>query len=374
MSDWSFQRVLPCLLVCMTGTCEPLTQPTDALFVRWTKNPLLAVAPNKRWRSIHVANAAVLTPAESPDGRWRLYVRGSGRFPSESTDRQRNYHDSIGLFTQEADGFSPYGPWQEHPGNPVLFHGPGDSYDGKHLLDCCPVWGKDREGLNDVLIMFYKGVPYNSGGCLAGAQSNDGGMTFRKFRSNPLQKRVGPCDAVYHQGHYYLFYGDAKYDPVRRRVTDRLKTYLAITPDPSDISRAPRQLVIDVGPPGTFDSRSVHGGRIFRLEGRWFMVYQASATHFDYPDRFHAAYSTDLVHWTKVKNAQPLFQRGPPGQWDQGAIWFGEVFEHEGRLYMLYEGWGWKGLKFDRTKAYAKPGRSQVGIASIDTADRKSVV
>ena len=80
------------------------------------------------------------------------------------------------------------------------------------------------------------------------------------------------------------------------------------------------------------------------------------------------ATSTDLVHWTKVKNAQPLFQRGPPGQWDQGAIWFGEVFEHEGRLYMLYEGWGWKGLKFDRTKAYAKPGRSQVGIASIDTA------
>ncbi|OPZ04289.1 MAG: hypothetical protein BWZ10_03190 [candidate division BRC1 bacterium ADurb.BinA364] len=66
-----------------------------------------------------------------------------------------------------------------------------------------------------------------------------------------------------------------------------------------------------------------------------------------------------------MANAQPLFERGAPGEWDQGAIWFGEVFEHQGMLYMLYEGWGWPGLSFDRAKAYAKPGRSQTGIASV---------
>lgn len=337
----------------------------DALFERWPGNPLFAVDPNARWRSIHVANAAVLTPDESPDGLWRLYIRGSGRFPEESSDPQRNYHDSIGLFTQEAEGFSPYGPWKEHPGNPVLVHGPADSYDGRHLLDCSPVWGKSRDGRHDVLYMYYKGVSYDERGSLAGAWSADGGIHFSKFESNPLQRRIGPNDAVFHQGRYYIFYGDAKYDPVRRRTTDNLKIYLAVTDDPEDIGQAPRRLAIDVGKPGEFDSHSVNGARLFRLAGRWFLIYQASAIHFDYPDRFHAAYSSDLVRWTKVANAQPLFERGAPGEWDQGAIWFGEVFEHQGMLYMLYEGWGWPGLSFDRAKAYAKPGRSQTGIASV---------
>ena len=120
-----------------------------------------------------------------------------------------------------------------------------------------------------------------------------------------------------------------------------------------------------MGKPEAFDSYSVNGARIFRLNGRWFMVYQASAIHFDYPNRFHAAHSSDLVHWTKVENAQPLFERGAPGQWDQGAIWFGEVFEHGGALYLLYEGWGWPGKRLDLNKPYAKPGRSQTGIASV---------
>ncbi len=376
------RRVHPSRLAASIATAVPLAlaqQPPapagapsaarPSLFTRWPHNPLFAIERNRRWRSIHVANAAVLTAAESPDGMWRLYIRGSGRFPEEGPNRERNYHDSIGLFTQQAEDFSPYGPWNEHPASPLLVHGPADSYDGKHLLDCCPVWGKTPDGRRDALFMFYKGVSYRDGGCLAGAVSLDRGVTFTKFDSNPLQRLVGPCDVVYHQDRYFIFYGDANVDPVTRRATDRLKTYVAITTDPTDISRAPRQLAVDVGPPGAFDSRSVHGGRIFSLNGTWFMVYQASARHFDYPDRFHAAYSTDLVHWTKVQNTTPLFERGPAGQWDQGAIWFGEVFKHGDDLYMLYEGWGWQGLEFDRGKAYAKPGRSQTGIASVSVTE-----
>ena len=336
-----------------------------ALFERWVGNPLFPVDRSANWRSIHIANAAVLTASESPDGLWRLYVRGSGRFPRETPDRQRNYHDSIGLFTQEAESFSPYGPWKPYEGNPVLFHGSAESYDGKHLLDCCPVWGKQPDGQADVLYLYYKGVSYEDGGCIAGAYSADGGYTFRRFRTNPLKRLAGPCDVVCHQNRYYIFYGDAQVDPVTRKATERLKIYLSITPNPDCMENVPHQLAVDVGPSGSFDERSVHGARIFRLRGRWFMVYQASAKHFDYPERFHAATSTDLVHWTKVSSPTPLFMRGAPGQWDQGAIWFGEVFEHDQRLYMLYEGWGWEGNDFDRRRAYAKPGRSQVGIASV---------
>lgn len=336
----------------------------DTLMRREPRNPVIPIDRNHPWRAVHVANAAVLTPQESPDGLWRLYLRGSGFFPEEGGDPESHYHDTIGVLTQEAESFSPFGPWKEHPGNPILVHGPGESYDGKHLLDCTPVWGRDAEG-NDVLVMFYKAVSYSEGGSLAGAWSTDGGFSFTKFEPNPLQKRIGPCDAVYHEGRYYIFYGDTKYDPEKRKATSRLKTYLAVTDDPSRFAEAPRRLALDTGPKGSFDHVSVHGGRIFRLNGRWYMVYQCSARHMDYPERFHVAWSEDLLHWTKVDNPRPFFERGQAGQWDEGAIWYGEVFEYRNTLYMYYEGWGSGRPGYDREKPYVAGGRSQTGLASV---------
>jgi len=178
-----------------------------------------------------------------------------------------------------------------------------------------------------------------------------------------LAAALGPNDLVYHDGRYYLFYGDAKYDPAVGRPTANLQIYLAVMDDPTALREAPRRPVIGPGPPGAFDSRAVNGARVFRLAGRWFMIYQVSELQFDYPERFHAAWSDDLVHWTKVENEQPLFCRGEAGRWDQGAIWTGDVFRHNGRLYMYYEGWGVENVDFDRRKPYAAPGRSQIGIA-----------
>jgi len=369
LAGWSGRILLLAAVVALpcggTDAClAEAARDSVPAFERWPGNPLFAVEPSRSWRSIHVANADVVRPETSPDGKWRLFLRGSGRFPQETPDPERNYHDSIGLFTQEANGFSPFGPWKEHPGNPVLAHGPADGYDGLHLLDAAAAWGKDADG-RDVLYLYYKGVSYESGGCVAGAASTDGGRTFTKFESNPLHRRGGPNDVVYHDGRYYLFYGYATFDATLRRVTDRLKIYLAVTKDPTDIRDVPRCLAIATGRPGSFDSRAVNGARVFRIGPRWFMIYQVSAVHFDYPERFHAAWSDDLVHWTKVRNPQPLFERGDTGRWDQGAIWTGDVFEYDGRLYMYYEGWGRENVALDRRKPYARPGRSQVGVAHV---------
>lgn len=321
--------------------------------------PVIAIDPAVQWRSIHVANAALMTPDESPDGRWRLYIRGSGRFPEESSNPKRNYHDSIGFFTQEADRFSPQGPWKEHPGNPVLVHGKEAGYDGKHLLDCTPVWCPSRAAL----YMFYKGMSYHAGGCLAVAVSTDGGVSFFKSPANPLQRRTGPCDTVFHDNRFYVFYGETKYNFKTRRPTEKLKIYLVVVDDPSEFSSAPRRLVLDTGAPGSFDSESVHGGRIFKLNNRWYMVYQCSAKHMDYPDRFHVAWSDNLLLWNKVENPEPFFIRGPAGSWDEGAIWYGEVFEHKDKLYMYYEGWGSGRPGYNRNKPYVRGGRSQTGLA-----------
>ena len=95
------------------------------------------------------------------------------------------------------------------------------------------------------------------------------------------------------------------------------------------------------------------------------MVYQGSDKNFDYPARFHVAYSDDLLSWTKVDNSQPFFNRGEAGAWDQGAIWFGEVFEYDGTLYMYYEGWGNNSAVADRDTPYFSGGHSSTGCASV---------
>ncbi|MDF7823907.1 hypothetical protein P4B35_07765 [Pontiellaceae bacterium B12227] len=340
-----------------------LTASGEPLMVRDRANPVISINPACAWRSIHIANAAVLSPEESPDGRWRLYIRGSGRFPEEDPDPARNYHDSIGLFTQEAETFSPRGPWVPYSGNPLLKHGPVGSYNDKHLLDCTPFHGM-RNG-KPALFMLYKGVSYKKGGCLAGAVSLDGGKRFEHFSANPLKTRCGPADAVFHQGRYYIFFGDTKYDPVLRKPTEKLKLYVAVVEDPEEFVSAESKLALDTGAPGDFDSESVHGGRIFRLNQRWYMVYQCSSKHMDYPDRFHVAWSDDLLEWHKVKSSRPFFTRGEAGAWDEGAIWYGEVFEHDNYLHMYYEGWGSGKAGGARNKPYFKGGRSQTGLASV---------
>jgi hypothetical protein len=84
-----------------------------------------------------------------------------------------------------------------------------------------------------------------------------------------------------------------------------------------------------------------------------------------YPNRFHVAWSTNLVKWNKIVSSQPFFERGPAGAWDEGGIRYGEVIEHEKTLYMYYEGWGKGRPGYNRDMAYAPGGRSQTGLASV---------
>lgn len=307
-----------------------------------------------QWRNEHIANAAILTPAESPDGKWRMYVRGSGYNPYGF------YHDQIGLFTQETAGFNPAGPWTEYPANPVIAHGEEGTCDELHLLDCAPC-----VGANGDVWFFYqavRGTLDNKQGSLAVRHSTDDGITFTPAKM--LRDGVGCSDAVYHQGKYYIYYGYG-YD------NGLMKIDCAVTADPETLAGAEvHTVLLPGGGPGDFDLKSVNGSRIFRLDGvdKWFMVYQGSARHFDFPERFHVAYSDDLLNWTKVENTRPFFERGPAGRWDQGGIWFGEVFEHEGTLYMYYEGWGCEGTVPDRDEPYFGGGHSSTGCASVDKA------
>jgi hypothetical protein len=334
----------------------PGNTPANTLFERYKYNPVLRRlnSGNPAWRNIHVANATIMEPENTPDGKWRMYVRGSGNVPE--------YHDQIGLLYQDAENFSPFGPWTEYENNPVLPYGKPGSYNEKHVLDCAPVRGKDGD-----MYLYYLAKKYTGLGALGGSKSNDGGFSFQKF-DNPLKNNVGCSDAVYHEGKYHLFFGDGHWNG---SSWGNLSLYVGVTTNPEVLEESNIHSAIDVGGgPDEFDSYSVNGARVFRIKGvdKWFMTYQGSRRHFDFSNRFHVAYSDDLIHWTKVDNDLPLFERGAYGEWDQGGIWYGEIFESGDKLYLYYEGWGIEGDIPDRDVPYFSGG-SQTGAASVSTSD-----
>jgi hypothetical protein len=191
---------------------------------------------------------------------------------------------------------------------------------------------------------------------ITGIWSTDGGYHFNKTGRPWRKDAAGSTSVVYHEGRYYVFYGTKVY----------------VTANPLDGENAEAFPTISLGGgPSNFDDKSLWGNMVWRIKGvdKWFMTYQGSSSHGDFPDRFHVAVSDDLLHWTKVDNSRPLFTRGAAGQWDQGAIWCPEVFEHEGMLYLYYEGWGTPGDVYDRNKVYFRPARSRLGGASCSVAD-----
>lgn len=329
----------------IVGPSNDLT--SISLFKRSPNNPIFRPEKNVSWRDAHIANASILNPKSSPDGNWWMYVRGSGHTP--------DYHDQIGLFTQAADEFNPEGKWVEYDKNPVIKHGKQGSFDEWHLLDCAAVKGGDNK-----IYVYYKGRRKNDNGSMdptssiGVAYSTDGGYTFIK-KDTPWKENGGPSDAVYHNGKYYIFCGTKVY----------------VTDDPLSYEKSIMYNILTLGDgPSEFDNAAIHGSMVFRLEGidKWFLAYQGMSVRNDFPNRFHIAYSDNLINWTKVDNTQPLFTRGKPGEWDQGGIWYPEIIEHKDSLYLYYEGWGREGHVVDRNSPYFN-GNSSIGVAVASKKD-----
>jgi hypothetical protein len=126
--------------------------------------------------------------------------------------------------------------------------------------------------------------------------------------------------------------------------------------------------VLDVGRAGGWDGFEVTTPRPFARSGATYLLYAGEGDRHrkDKPRSFGLARSFDLVHWERYPG-NPVFRVGPPGAWDDEAIWFGSVFPWENRLYLLYE--GGRGAGINRQG----PPLTQVGLAVLEgeTFDRK---
>jgi hypothetical protein len=313
-------------------------------------NPIFDVLTGQEpsWRSSHAANSSIIPAWQVGDGKWKMYMRGSGW-------KNGQMHDQIGLFTQHWSTFKPFGPWESDPRNPILKNGPKPSYDSRHLLDTVAIKAKDD------IYLYYKSRDMNYKMSYSGAYSKDKGQNFTKFPNNPFSSK-GPSDVVYHNGHYYHYTGHFR--------DNKLQVEVSKSSSPSSIGKS-LGIALSVGAKGSYDQQSVFGSKVFRVTGdpRWFMVYQLDSKHVDYPERIHVAYSKDLIKWTKVVNKLPFMMRGQPGEWDQGGLWTSDIFEYKDILYFYYEGWGsYNNDTSKRDTAYYKGGNSRLGGASVSVS------
>lgn len=183
------------------------------------------------------------------------------------------------------------------------------------------------------VLLYYSAL--GSGPDSIGLATSADGVTFAKFPERILPGRAPEISV--HESQFFLFY-------VRQTLADGYAIHLATSMDGVVFHQTSPRPVLDKGREGSWDSHTVTTPRVFARDGFHYMLYAGDSRRRDEPHGFGLARSRDLVSWTRYAR-NPVFRRGRPGAWDDGAIWFGTVFEWNDTLYLFYEGTSRAALK-----------------------------
>ncbi|MCG8606615.1 hypothetical protein MJD09_16730 [bacterium] len=321
-------------------------------FERHRGNPVIPRTPGSFF-SVHAANPDIL-PFQ---GKYYFYFRGQAE----------DGHDQIGVGCADPTEFDGIN-WQMSPDNPVIpvSKNPSD-FDSGYIVDPATI------ELNGSVYLYYTGhsaawSDWNIPSYIGLAISDDG-IHFMKSPANPIIEGTEP-EVVAHNGRIYLFFQ-------RKNSDGYFEIYCCQSQDGICFDEQPPQRVF--GPSnrtGAFDKFSISTTRIWS-EGEWFyMTYGGCPRYFDYPAAIGLARSRDLLQWQRYPD-NPILERGQPGTWDEGAVWFATVFKKDQMYYLWYEGTG-TGMGLEkseykevsrvcREKDYGGYGRSsfsQIGLAT----------
>lgn len=300
--------------------------------VRHPDNPILPNVPGT-WMASQTANPDLLRV----DDLYHMYFRG-----------QEGGHDRIGLATIPVDRFDGV-TWDIHP-QPVIDVGESGAPDETHVLDPAGVRVGGR------IFLYYSAVSPTCSRSICLATSADG-IHFTRHPGNPILIGGGP-EIVHHEGRFYLYYW-------ADRPAGGFELHLSVSVDGLNFTPHPDNPVLPAGQQGAWDSHTVETPRIFEERGLFYMLYCGSDKHNDYPFHCGLATSRDLIHWEKYF-ANPIFERGAAGEWDEGAIWFTTVEKINNRYWLWYEGYGGGTARTVPYGTYLTQGRSQIGLATLD--------
>ncbi len=316
-------------------------------FSRHIRNPVIPRSPGT-FGSIHMANPDLL----EFNNRLFLYFRGQGE----------EQHDQIGLAYTEPEKFDGIN-WIHYDRNPIVkVSKKREDFDSRHILDPASAVIDGR------VYLYYSGHSYDKPPGIGLAVSDDG-YNFIKSEVKPVMENAFAPEVILKDGTIHLFY--------QRKVNDHFEFFVCTSKDGMYFDMSNEKNIFKP----TFDAEKLDGFsvttcRIWLENGIYFMTYGMCDKFDDYPPAFGLAKSNDLMNWERYPG-NPIYTRGEPGSWDEGAIWFGTVYKHFGKYYMWYEGTG-AGLGTDSMKAikasdicrnndyggYAGVSFSQIGLAT----------
>lgn len=306
-------------------------------FEKYDGNPVIPRIDGT-FRSIHVANPDLL----EFKGRTFLYYRGQG-------DEK---HDQIGLAWTNPSDFDGV-EWKHYNGNPVIkVSKDRDSFDSRHILD------PGSAVIDGKVFLYYSGHSYDKPACIGLAVSEDG-FAFTKRVKPVIENAIAP-EAVVKDGLVHLIY--------QRKLKDHFEVYKCTSKDGIYFDMKNEEKIM-VPSSGEFSTSTC---RIWQEADAYYMIYGMSHKYDDYPEAFGMAKSTNLTDWVKYPD-NPVLERGEPGSWDEGAMWFGTVYKHDGTYYLWYEGTGSNGVDSDNCRnndygGYATTSFSQIGLATLRTS------
>ncbi len=241
----------------------------------------------------------------------------------------------------------------EGPASPSLLSASVSLDIGPLEFDCDHVFDPAVVVMGRQVSMFYSAI--GRGPDRIGQAVSEDGQGFTKI-DHAICPGRSP-EVVCHQGKLHLFY-------VLKSSQAGYRIYLSIAEDLHAFQTVSTSPVLDAGPVSSWDAYEVTTPRVFEHNSTYYMIYAGgcSSDRKDQPVAFGLARSKNLIEWEKYP-LNPVFEKGPGGQWDDGAIWFGTVYEWNGNLYLLYEG----GRSVDLSNR--SPGVTQVGLAKLPCAD-----
>ncbi|MHB9071059.1 MAG: glycoside hydrolase family protein [Sedimentisphaerales bacterium] len=319
------------------------------IWKKYELNPVIKFESGT-WKHHRVANNSVLLV----DKKYYFYYRGGYGCWWEGVPG----HSAIGVRTVSFDEFDAIN-WNEFILNPILTHGPTNSFFNMGPIDPYVIYARDR------FYLYFAGVscdPHDRAFLKKevpiwkksiGVAVSDDGFSFKLLSENPIIENAGATCAFYHNEQFYLFYSRCG------------EVYLSVSDDGINFVDYSKKPVLPKGETGECDSKAIGNAKLLPLNGKYYFIYDANDEHGDYPAYFGVACSDDLVNWRKY-HGNPIFERGKNGQWDDGGIWVGDILKHKDKLYLWYEG---RSGGTNRNQAYAPGGFSQIGLAMMDAEE-----